>query len=59
MDNRLDDIPRQKWANIKSYCLANFELQDNQVYRKPKVHKGVSYKAQYVGCYSNSFDIIC
>ena len=59
MDDRPDDIPKQKWANIKSYCLANFELQDNQVYRKPEEHKGVSYKARYVGCYSDSFDMIC
>jgi len=59
MDERPEGIPRQKWANIKSYCLTNFELQDNQVYRKPEEHKGVVYKARYTACYSDAFDMIC
>jgi hypothetical protein len=58
-DVRPDGFPRQKWASLKSYCLNNFELQDNQVYRQAEEHKGVSYKARYVACYSDSFDMIC
>jgi hypothetical protein len=59
MEDQPDDIPRQKWANTKSYCKANFELQENQVYRKAKEQKGVQYKPCYVACYSDTFDMIC
>jgi hypothetical protein len=26
MEDRLDGIPRQKWANMRSYCYTHFEL---------------------------------
>ena len=26
LEERPNDIPKQKWANMKSYCKANFEL---------------------------------
>src|ERR1700722_16644704 len=55
----LDGVSRQKWANLKSYCLAHFELQENQVYRQAEEHKGVLYKARYVACYNDAFDMIC
>jgi hypothetical protein len=53
--------PKEKAAdaNNRTHTLANFELQDNQVYRKSETIKGHLFPARYAVCIWDSFDIIC
>jgi hypothetical protein len=50
---------RAEDANKRTQILANFELQDNQVYRKSETIKGHLFPARYAVCVWDSFDIIC
>jgi hypothetical protein len=50
---------RQEDANRRTQILANFELQDGQVYRKAETIKGHLFPARYAVCTWDSFDIIC
>jgi hypothetical protein len=55
------NIPKEKAtdANVRTHTLNNFELQDNQVYRKSETIKGHLFPARYAVCIWDSFDIIC
>jgi hypothetical protein len=50
---------RAKFNNDKHDAITNYELQDNQVYRKARIVRGVPLRARYCACIWDSFEIIC
>ena len=50
---------RAKFNNDKHDALTNYELQDNQVYRKARAVRGIQFNARYCACTWDSFEIIC
>lgn len=50
---------RQQQAQVKHWALTYFELQDNQVYRKPEQRpNGTWYQARYAACVYDALEII-
>jgi hypothetical protein len=51
---------RREAAYTKYWALKNFELQDNQVYRKPEADTdGTILKARYAACTYDACELIC
>jgi hypothetical protein len=53
-----DAQDRRREANKKFYCLKNFELQDNQIYRKAEVVDSKYLPARYTVCTYDASDLV-
>jgi hypothetical protein len=60
VSDAVDKARRRRQAHDKHWALTFFELQDNQVYRRPEQKKdGTWFRARYAACTYEAFELIC
>jgi hypothetical protein len=53
-----DRVERGRLNNLKHWTLKNFELEDNQIYRKAEIVRGTEFNRRYAACTYDSFELI-
>jgi len=53
-----DRNERGRLNNLKSWTLKHFVLDDNQIYRKAEIVRGIEFNQRYAVCTYDSFELI-